>query len=69
MMRSPNTSTSLSERFRISETKSRNVISKGEKASARLKYRGTHRGELFGIVPTGKLARYAGAAVFTFRGD
>ncbi len=45
------------------------MISKGDKASARLKYRGTHRGELFGIAPTGKLARYAGAAVFTFRGD
>jgi predicted ester cyclase len=44
------------------------VISEGDKAFARLTYRGTHGGELFGIAPTGRRIQYAGAAVFTFRG-
>jgi len=45
------------------------VISEGEKAFARLMYRGTHRGELFGLAPTERRIQYAGAAVFKFRGD
>jgi predicted ester cyclase len=45
------------------------IISEGDKAFAKLCYRGTHRGEIFGIAPTGRLIRYAGAAVFKFRGD
>ncbi len=45
------------------------VISDGDKAFARLTYRGTHRGELFGIAATGRKVQYAGAAVFRFRGD
>ena len=45
------------------------IISEGDKAFARLTYRGTHRGEIFGIAPTGRFVQYAGAAVFTFRGD
>ncbi len=45
------------------------VISEGDKAFARLTYRGTHRGEIFGIDPTGRRIQYAGAAVFSFRGD
>ena len=45
------------------------VISEGDKAFARLTYRGTHRGELFGIAATGKRVQYAGAAVFRFRSD
>jgi steroid delta-isomerase-like uncharacterized protein len=44
------------------------MISEGDKAFARLTYRGTHRGELFGIAPTGRPIRYAGAAVFAFEG-
>ena len=28
-----------------------------------------HRGEILGIGPTGKFIQYAGAAVFSFRGD
>ena len=43
------------------------VISEGNKAFARLAYRGTHRGEFFGIAASGKRIQYAGAAVFTFR--
>ena len=45
------------------------VVSEGDKAFARLTYRGTHRGEVFGIAPTGRRIQYVGAAVFTFRGD
>jgi steroid delta-isomerase-like uncharacterized protein len=45
------------------------IISEGDKAFAKLTYRGTHRGEVFGIAPTGRLIQYAGAAVFKFRGD
>jgi steroid delta-isomerase-like uncharacterized protein len=45
------------------------VISEGDKAFAKLAYTGTHRGELFGIAPTGRPIQYAGAAVFKFRGD
>jgi predicted ester cyclase len=45
------------------------VISEGNKAFARVTYRGTHRGELFGIAPTGRRIQYAGAATFSFRGD
>ena len=45
------------------------IISEGDKAFAKLLYRGTHRGEIFGITPTGRPLRYAGAAVFKFRGD
>ena len=44
-------------------------ISEGDKAFARLTYRGTHRGEVFGIAPTGRSIQYAGAAVFKFRGN
>jgi predicted ester cyclase len=43
------------------------TISEGDKTFARLRYTGTHRGELFGIAPTGRKIRYAGAAVFTVR--
>ena len=45
------------------------IISEGDKAFAKLTFRGTHRGEVFGIAPTGRLIQYAGAAVFKFRGD
>jgi steroid delta-isomerase-like uncharacterized protein len=45
------------------------IISEGDKAFAKLTYRGTHRGEVFGIAPTGRRIQYEGAAVFTFRDD
>lgn len=43
------------------------VISDGNRAFARLTYRGTHSGELFGIAPTNRRVEYSGAAVFHFR--
>jgi hypothetical protein len=69
MPSSPNTLTSSSERFRDFSNSIDETISQGNKAFSRLTYRGTHRGELFGIAPTGKSVQYAGAAVFRFRGD
>ncbi len=40
------------------------VVAQETKIVARLTYRGTHRGELFGIPPTGKRIAYSGAAFF-----
>lgn len=42
------------------------AITEGDRTFARLSYTGTHRGEVFGIAPTGKRFDYAGAAIFTF---
>ena len=43
------------------------TVAEGDRVFARLTYRGTHRGELFGIAPTGRRIEYAGAALFRFR--
>ncbi len=40
------------------------LVAEGDKVVARLAYRGTHRGELFGIRATGKQVSYAGVAIF-----
>ena len=40
------------------------LIAEGEKVVARLTYRGTHQGELFGIPATGKQVTYDGIALF-----
>jgi len=44
------------------------IVSEGERSFARLTYRGTHAGELFGIAPTNRRIEYVGAALFRFRG-
>jgi steroid delta-isomerase-like uncharacterized protein len=43
------------------------TLTESDRVFARLTYRGSHRGELFGISPTGRRITYAGAAVFTIR--
>jgi steroid delta-isomerase-like uncharacterized protein len=43
------------------------IVSEGDRSFARLTYRGTHRGELFGIPASGRRVEYAGAARFRFR--
>jgi steroid delta-isomerase-like uncharacterized protein len=39
-------------------------IEDGDSIAARLTYRGTHRGEIFGVAPTGRSISYSGAAFF-----
>lgn len=40
------------------------IVAEDDRVVARLAYRGTHRGEIFGLAPTGKAIAYAGAAFF-----
>ena len=40
------------------------MIAEGSRVAARLTYRGTHRGEIFGVKPTGKKIQYDGLAMF-----
>jgi steroid delta-isomerase-like uncharacterized protein len=40
------------------------MVAEGNRVVARLTYTGTHRGEIFGVAPTGKIVSYAGAAFF-----
>jgi steroid delta-isomerase-like uncharacterized protein len=42
------------------------IISEDSQAAARLSYRGTHMGALFGTPATGRAISYAGAAFFHF---
>ena len=43
------------------------LIAEGDKVVARLTYRGTHEGRLFGFEPTGREVSYAGAAIFRLK--
>ncbi len=45
------------------------LIAEGDKVAARLTYRGTHQGELFGLAATGKVVTYAGIAIFRIAND
>jgi steroid delta-isomerase-like uncharacterized protein len=40
------------------------ISAEDDRVVARTRYRGTHRGEIFGVGPTGKTIQYAGAAFF-----
>jgi len=40
------------------------LIAEGDKVVARLTYDGTHRGEIFGVAPTGRKIEYSGVAIF-----
>ncbi len=43
------------------------IVSEKQRSFVRLSYRGTHKGEIMGIQPTGCRVQYAGAALFTFQ--
>jgi predicted ester cyclase len=45
------------------------MFGEGDRALSRLTYRGTHRGELFGIAATGKRIEYVGTAIFRFQAN
>jgi steroid delta-isomerase-like uncharacterized protein len=44
------------------------LIEAGDRVVARMTWSGTHRGELFGIPPTGNRVSYAGVAIFRLTG-
>lgn len=44
------------------------TIAEGDRLFARMRFSGTHRGDLLGFAPTGEGVAWAGAAVFTFGG-
>ena len=45
------------------------VIAEGDKVAARVVVRGTHRGEMMGLAPTGKRVSTSGIEVFRFEND
>jgi steroid delta-isomerase-like uncharacterized protein len=45
------------------------VVVHGDRAAARLRYTGTHRGEVMGFAPTGRRIAYDGVAFFTIQAD
>lgn len=45
------------------------MIAEGDTVVARLEYRGTHRGPVFGVSATGRRVVYAGIAIFHIAGD
>jgi len=45
------------------------VIETENRAAARMSFRGTHRAKFFGVEPTGREIRWAGAAFFTVQDD
>ncbi len=40
------------------------MVAENNRVVARLTYTGTHRGKIFGVAPTGRAIKYAGAAFF-----
>jgi predicted ester cyclase len=45
------------------------VIEEDSRAAARMRFTGLHRGEFFGVPPTGRRITWAGAAFFTMEGQ
>lgn len=43
------------------------LVAEGHQCFARMRFSGTHRGDFFSFMPTGKPVEWAGAALFTFR--
>lgn len=44
------------------------IIEQGERAAARMRFTGVHRGTLFGVAPTGRPIAWSGAAFFATDG-
>lgn len=45
------------------------IITENNKSFAKLKYSGTHKGEIFGFQPSHKKIEYYGSAVFSFENE
>ena len=45
------------------------LVAEDDQVVARLTYTGTHKGEMFGLAPTGRAITYPGIAVFRIFGD
>jgi predicted ester cyclase len=45
------------------------LVAEGHQVIARLQYTDTHRGEIFGVRPSGKSISYAGVAFFRIAGS
>ena len=45
------------------------LVEEGHKVFARMSFGGVHRKLFLGFEPTGKIVRWSGCALFTFRGD
>ena len=45
----------------------RDLIENADRVAARMTFKGRHRGEFFGVAPTGMEIEWAGAAFFTIR--
>jgi steroid delta-isomerase-like uncharacterized protein len=45
------------------------LVAEADRVVARMTYRGTHRGPLFGIAPTGRAVSYMGIALFRIAGS
>ena len=43
------------------------LIAEGDQVVARMSYSGSHRGELYGLAPTGKHVTYSGIAIFRIK--
>jgi predicted ester cyclase len=41
------------------------ILAEDNRVAARVQYKGTHRGKIFGIEPTGNQISYAGVGIFT----
>ena len=45
------------------------LVSEGDRAFARMRFEGIHRGPFLGFAPTGRRVDWAGAALFTLKSD
>jgi predicted ester cyclase len=45
------------------------MTEEGDRVVARMRFRGTHRGSMFGHAPTGRRVEWSGSAHFRFDGD
>ena len=45
------------------------LVTEGERAFARMRFEGIHRGPFLGFAPTGQRVDWAGAALFALKGD